>query len=126
MKHILLTLFLFTMALFTCKAQTIKHLYLDGPGREDNVYYKDIDNDFNRFEGTWLLTNGTTTLTIILEKKVMSYIQNVMSNTNYYRDALVGEYRYVENGIEKINTLPNILVDYENPYDYNITCTSIF
>lgn len=33
------------------------------------TYYKDIDNDFNRFEGTWVYSNANTTLKITFRKK---------------------------------------------------------
>lgn len=65
----------------------------------DNSYYKDINNVLNDFEGTWLYTNGNTSLKIGLVKSVKYF------NGDYYEDILVGGYRYVENGIEKINTL---------------------
>lgn len=118
MKNTISILTLLILA-FSCKAQVIQPRYTpEGNGR-DGVYYKDIDNDYNCFEGTWLYTNGNTTLTVTLQKKVMKHIQD--SDFNYYTDAIVGEYKYIENGIEKINTLPNLNQDYEDPYDYNIT-----
>ncbi len=66
----------------------------------DGAYYKDLDNEFNKFEGSWTYINGNTSLTIILQKKELIYVNND------YRDILVGEYRYSINGVEIINTLP--------------------
>lgn len=66
---------------------------------EQGAYYKDLNNEMNNFEGTWLYTNGTTSLKIILVKKVMFF------EGDYYEDLMIGEYQYIENGIEKINTL---------------------
>jgi len=104
----------------TCKAQNIiKSSYSADDYAEDGVYYKDMDNDYNQLEGTWLYTDGNTSLLITLEKKVMNHI--VTETRNYYTDALVGEYKYIEDGIEKVNTLANLDIDYDNPYKYNIT-----
>ncbi|MCK7590505.1 hypothetical protein M0G43_07975 [Subsaxibacter sp. CAU 1640] len=70
-----------------------------GMHKTPNAYYKDINNDLNGFEGTWLYTSGNTSLKIVLVKSVMFY------NGDYYEDLMVGGYQYVENGVEKINTL---------------------
>ena len=67
-----------------------------------NSYLKDVNNIFDQFEGTWLYTNGNTSLKIILVKKTMCY------NGKYYEDLLVGEYQYIKNGSEIINTLSKI------------------
>ncbi|MDC1265621.1 hypothetical protein N8009_02380 [Flavobacteriaceae bacterium] len=72
-----------------------------------NSYYKDVNNVLNDFEGTWLYTNGNTSLKIILTKNIQYF------NGKFYEDIIVGGYQYIENGVEKINTLsdaniPNI------------------
>ena len=41
-------------------------------------------------------------------------------NTVYYEDYLIGEYQYFENGIEKINTLPQIDIIYSNQLSHSI------
>lgn len=69
---------------------------------QENAYYKDINNYFNDFEGTWLYTNGTTSFKIVLIKRVQKY------TGKFYKDAIIGEYQYIENGLEKINTLSNL------------------
>jgi len=79
---------------------------------QDGAYYKDINNELDDFEGTWLYINGNTSLKIILRKEVMFY------NGDYYEDVMVGEYRYIENGVELVNTLDNINVT--NVYEHNI------
>src|SRR5690554_6657724 len=74
-------------------------------GWKNNIagaYYKDLDNVLDTFEGTWLYTNGTTSLKIVLVKK------SVFFEGSYYEDLMVGEYQYIENGTEKINTLSNL------------------
>jgi len=70
---------------------------------EQGAYYKDLNNVMDNFEGTWLYTNGTTSLKIILVKKTMFFDEEYYEQ--YYEDLMIGEYQYIENGIEKINTL---------------------
>ncbi|HET8809140.1 MAG TPA: DUF6705 family protein [Flavobacteriaceae bacterium] len=86
---------------------------------EENHYYKDVDNYLDPFVGTWVYTNGNTSLKIVLEKKVMA------ANPYYYEDLLVGEYRYVENGVEKINTLPTLTTIYGNQRSHNIVGNTV-
>ena len=77
-------------------------------GQPDGYYVKDIDSLLNRFEGTYLYTNGSTTLKMILVKKIQQY------NGRYYEDLIIGEYQYIEDGVEKINTLSEINTIYNN------------
>lgn len=115
MKHILLLLIL--VPFWSCKAQSpIKSLYNDYPG-VTGAYYKDIDNDLDKFIGTWKYTSGTTSLTITLQKKIMQPFND--NNVHYYEDIIIGEYKYIENGVEKINTLSQLLTT-KDPYEYNI------
>ncbi len=100
MKHILIIVIV-TFSLLNCKAQNpIVSLDAYRHTTPDGAYYKDLDNEFNKLEGSWTYTNGNTSLTIILQKKELIYVNND------YRDILVGEYRYSINGVEIINTLP--------------------
>jgi len=111
MKNILIIIF--ALSSMACKAQNVvKSTYTADDYAEDGVYYKDMDNDYNQLEGTWLYTDGTSSLTITLEKKVMQHI--VTETTNYYEDVLIGEYKYVEDGIEEVNTLSNLDSNYDN------------
>jgi len=74
-------------------------------GKEESIagaYYKDINNYFNAFTGTWIYTNENTSLKIVLNKKTVRY------TGKFYTDYVVGEYQYIENGVEKINTLHNL------------------
>lgn len=87
-------------------------------GQVENAYYKDTYNDYDRFEGTWRYANNGDTLEIVLKKKEMQYIKSLPKN--YFEDILIGEYRYVENGIEKLNTLDNLNINFNDPYNYNI------
>lgn len=103
MKQIFKILIMLTI--FSCKAQTpIKSLFQDNLGEITNAYYKDIDNDFDKFVGTWKYQNGNTILLIKIEKRIMRY--NSLSKV--YNDFLAGEVQYIENGVEKLNTLSNL------------------
>lgn len=73
-------------------------------------YRKDIHNVLNQFEGTYLYSNGNTSLKIVLIKKIKQY------NSSYYEDLIIGEYQYIVNGVEKVNTLSNLNVLYNNQY----------
>ena len=102
MKHIIIIL-ITTISFFNCKAQS-PILSIDELGRNNlnNAYYKDLNNELNPFEGTWLYANGNTSLKIVLVKKPMYF------NGKYYEDLIIGEYQYIENGVEKINTLADL------------------
>lgn len=80
------------------------------------VYYKDVNHILDPFVGTWLYTNGNTFFKIVLEK-----IENSAYNNGiYYEDLLIGAYRYVENGVEKVNTLNELNAVYTQRSDYEI------
>jgi len=82
------------------------------------AYYKDTNNHLDQFIGTWMYSNGTTSLTITLQKKPLQH--TISGNYDFYEDIIVGEYKYIENGIVKINTLSEILFS-KDAYKYNIT-----
>lgn len=83
-----------------------------------NAYYKNVNNFQNQYEGTWLYTNGSTSLKITLVKKPMFY--NADPLDKYYEDLLIGEYQYIENGVEKVNTLANLNTNHSDYLDYNL------
>jgi hypothetical protein len=98
-----------------CKAQTpIIDVIGTRMGQPDGYYVKDINNLLNPFEGTYLYTNGNTSFKIILVKKVQQF------NGRYYEDLIIGEYQYIENGIEKVNTLNQINTVYNDQRSHNI------
>ncbi|APY01394.1 DUF6705 family protein [Lacinutrix venerupis] len=120
MKNILYTIAL-TFAFLSCKAQQpIVPLYFGGGyASTENAYYKDTNNDFNKFIGTWKHTNGNEEFTIILKKKTL--VSRTLNNITYYTDYLYGEYKYVDaNGVELVNTLSNISSAFTSLSDYKI------
>ena len=99
-------------------AQTpVKSLYEDSTDIW-GAYYKDTYNDLDRYVGTWKYTNGSTSLTITLQKRTMQHYED--DYNNYYEDILIGEYKYIENGVEKINTLPQLSANLPSSYSHNI------
>ncbi|MGV7108186.1 DUF6705 family protein, partial [Flavobacterium sp. U410] len=78
------------------------------------AYYKDVNNLLDAFEGTFVYTNGFTQLKIKLVKKVQQF------NGRYYEDLIIGEYQYIENGTEIVNTLDDIDLTYINQHQHNI------
>ena len=84
----------------------------------ENAYYKDIDNIFNQFEGNWVFRDANKTIRFRFIKKTMFYRMSVI---NCYADYLVGEVQYIENGIEKLNSLNNLNVNHTDIHKYNIT-----
>lgn len=87
-------------------------------GDKEGAYYKDMNNFMNQFEGIWLYTDGTTTLKVILKKLIMHH--NNTPPITYYEDCIIGEYQYVENGVEKVNTIAELSIDKPTIYDYNL------
>ena len=98
-----------------CQAQNpifgLNESRLDQP---NGYYLKDINNQLNIFEGTYIYTNGSTTFKIQLVKKVQQF------NGKYYEDLIIGEYQYKVNGIEKINTLTQINTVYGDQKRHSI------
>ena len=68
------------------------------------VYYKDTNNFFNQFEGRYLYQNGNTTLEIELVKKINQ--PYAMSGASF--DVVIGEIKYIENNVLKVNTLSHL------------------
>ena len=122
MKNIFIILSIFTIAL-NCKAQSPVFDLLDMQNRIKDIYgayHKDMNNLLNPFEGTYVYSNGNILLKIILKKKVMSSMNGYL-----YEDLIVGEYQYIENGIEKINTLNELSVNHPNAWNYSIGANRI-
>ena len=98
-------------------AQTIVNC--DSPGAlygMPGYYFKDINNVYNQFEGDYLYTNGNTSLLIKLRKKEHSSVADGL----YFEDLLIGSYRYIENGVEKVNVLDDINTAFNDGRDHKI------
>jgi len=119
MKNLYVVFILLLIPLWSCKAQTIVPYDSDQDVFSPNsgAYYKDTNNEFNKYEGEWKWENALTNseITFIFKKEVALDA----GEDNFTYDLLVGEYRYVENGQEIVNTLsdidaPNITGDLHN------------
>ncbi len=109
-------LYIIILTAFSCKAQIVplNSSILDNP---EGTYFKDIENDLNKFEGTWKWEDGNDSFEMVLEKK-----EEVHDETdNIYEDMVVGEYKYIENGVEIINTLPRLTDPSITDWEYYIS-----
>jgi hypothetical protein len=115
-KLLIISVFYISINLTNAQSPVID-LLNQGAGHEQGAYYKDTNNYLDEFVGTWIFTNlsTNTNLEIRLFKKIMN-----QSNNNTYEDILYGEYKYVENGVEKLNTLSNLSINYTNVENYGI------
>lgn len=111
---------LFSLLFSNCKAQyPIIDIDDSRLGQPNGYYVKDIHNYLNQFEGTYLYTNGNTNFKIVLVKKVQQY------NGRYYADMIIGEYQYILNGVEKVNTLSKIDTVYNDQRSHSINGNSV-
>jgi hypothetical protein len=119
------------ISLFSCKAQQIiVPIYRYGDyeyEHNSNYYFKDVDNDLNKFIGTWKCETIDTlgqSVTIVIKLKVDEQYQ--LDERSDYEDLLVGEYQYMVGGNDIVNTLP----DFDNPsvsgYGHKIVGNGIF
>lgn len=110
------------LSFFACRAQTpVLSLYDDEYAAVKNAYYKDTYNDFDRFEGTWQYTNGTTKWTLVLQKKTMVYVDFF----KVYEDTMIGEFKYEENGLVVVNTLPQLATPPQDINNHNLNFIGI-
>lgn len=116
MKNIIKTILLL-FVINSCKAQTFnimdyqnRALFING------AYYQDINSVLNPFEGTYIYNNGNVSLKFVLQKKI-----SLSSVHNYSEDLIVGEYQYIENGVEIINTLPRLNQSFSDESNHYIS-----
>ena len=110
------------LIVISCKAQTIIPIY-GGIEYDDNsnFYLKDIDNEFNKYEGLWKFQEGSTTLQLRLFKLVQQ--QDV--DSGLYEDHLLGECSFAQNGVILMDTLP-LIEDSSIPYYERSIASTVF
>lgn len=87
----------------SCKAQNpVVAIDANYSSASNGTYFKDLNNEMEKFVGTWLYNINGISFTLTLQKKESVF------NGKHYEDILIGEYKYVSNGTEVVNTLPNI------------------
>ncbi|WP_353150000.1 DUF6705 family protein [Flavobacterium sp.] len=114
MKKLIYTIVVLLVALHSKAQSPVVNIEDDNGERPQNIYYKDINNLLDPYVGTYIYTNGTTSLKFVLQKKVQAF------DGWFYEDVIVGEYQYIENGVEKVNTLNNFNINHTDSWDYNI------
>lgn len=83
------------MLLFVnCKAQTIVDINTYNQGDNSNKYFKDLNNNFTDFIGTWEYTSGTTTFRVVLWKEAK---RQLLSDNNSFIDNINGKFLIIEN-----------------------------
>ena len=115
MKNILIFLLLYSAL---TQAQDVNIEGWDGE-YTSGVYYKDINNHLNQFEGTYKYTEGNTELTMVF-KKIVKY-----NNGVYYEDLLIGEVKFVKDGLILFNNLSKINTVYPNQFSHHIVGNTI-
>ena len=116
MKNIKLV-FLLLITTFSHAQTPILDLHTNDFGEIENAYYKDIENFYNQFEGTWIYSDSEITIRFKFIKKEMF---NYQSNVNCYHDVLVGEIQFLENNVEKINSLNNLRINFNSIFEYSL------
>jgi len=111
--HLFTTLLIFLSGLVSC--QTVADLETAYPINTPNTYYKDIGNNLNRYEGTWIYDDGVSYIKIVLVKKIKFPVWQ------YFEDTLIGGFQYKKNGVEIINTLNDITSSQTHPINYPIS-----
>ncbi len=104
MKTILILLIF--VASFSCKAQQTYPMSMDYTNYlKNNNHIKDTNGDLNKFVGTWKWIHPTNPNTYFEINFVKVEDWNANNINNYFIDKILGNYKYVENGIIITNTL---------------------
>lgn len=111
------------LLVFRVSAQTPVKSLTDDYDNTPNAYYKDLNNDFHYYEGTWVYASGNIRLTLVLQKKEMQYFSDLKPAK--YKDVLIGGYSYKVNDIVLVNTLDQLKSPPANMYDYNLYSSGI-
>jgi len=81
----------------------------------NGAYEKDVNDRQLPYVGTWRYAENGKELTMVLRRYIMTFTGRT------YNDILVGEYKYVVNGVTIINTLPNLEANLPNKWSHNIS-----
>jgi hypothetical protein len=78
---------------------------------KNNNYIKDMDYDLDKFVGTWKWTSPTNPNTFFEINFFKKEYYNPSGKNKFYIDVVLGNYKYVDNGVEISNTLNRINPD---------------
>lgn len=62
-------------------------------------YIKDINNNLDKFVGTWEYANGSEKFQIILTKRIKHHYFSSLAKLNYYEDGLLVQYKKYNNNL---------------------------
>lgn len=93
MKKII-TFIAFAVFFINCKAQTIVNISTYPKQNESNKYFKDINNNYQNFTGTWESTTGNITFRLILWKVTKDTYH---INLNNFIDRIYGRFLIIQN-----------------------------
>ena len=113
MKKIFLILLLVPVFAGAQVYQTIKPIEGGGSG-EYGVYYKDFNNVFNGFEGTYEYSSPVFYFKIVL-KKIFNSVGDY-----FYEDSIIGKYQYIRDGVD-INYLGDNVIGITEDVDSKIS-----
>jgi hypothetical protein len=111
----LITIVIAILTFSNLNAQIYNHLSTEGieePGSSEyGVYYKDVNNVFDDFTGTYEYSGNDFYFKIILIRKNHSNMSNY-----YWEDIIVGGYQYTKNGVDinYLNVNPDAIVNGKN------------
>lgn len=92
---------------FSCKSQQTYSLSYQGNTDiyKNNNHIKDFDGILNKFIGTWQWVDPANPNTYLIIELFKVEDWNANNVNNYYEDKILGNYKYVENGVIVTNTL---------------------
>ncbi|MFN3942758.1 MAG: DUF6705 family protein [Flavobacterium sp.] len=90
-------------------------------GGVEGIYYKDLNNVLNNFEGTYLYNNGSTFFKMKLLKKIMS-----KNGTYNCEDMLIGGAEFITDGLLIWNTIPLLNTFFDDGFKYKLKANSIY
>lgn len=104
MKNIVIIL-ISIFSFLSCKAQITPIYNEEDVPSYTNTYFKDVDNDFDPYVGRWKWEDGNNSLEIIFNK-----VLHRETGNGDFSDDLVGEYKYIENGVVLVD-FPTLIID---------------
>lgn len=112
MKNIFILLL--TTFILQCKAQTDVNINTYNQGDNTGKYFKDINNNYPKFIGTWENTTGNITFRIVLWKITK---EPMGSPVKYYMDRFGGSFMIIQDaGTASEVVLHNSVKSYPNGY----------
>lgn len=105
-----------SLLFINCKAQTIVNINTYNSGNNSGKYFKDLDNNFQSFIGTWESTNDNITFRVILSKDEQ---MPMGSPVKYYMDRISGSFKIIQNA-----NMPNEVIIHDSVKYYAISNTT--